>query len=79
ILRNLIATHHKQELLEVLHRLHVPAGAVNSVPEVFQMPQAREMLLAYPGVGAGVRQVAFRLEGQQQVNLTPPPAYKGAE
>ncbi|HEY4651820.1 MAG TPA: CaiB/BaiF CoA-transferase family protein, partial [Pontibacter sp.] len=46
ILRNLIATHHKQELLEVLHRLHVPAGAVNSVPEVFQMPQAREMLLA---------------------------------
>ncbi|NDK55289.1 CaiB/BaiF CoA transferase family protein [Pontibacter fetidus] len=75
-LRNLISKHDQQELLQTLHKLHVPAGAVNTVAAVFEMPQARQMQLQYPGAKPGVRQVAFRFEDEEPALLTPPPAYK---
>lgn len=76
ILRELIARHKREELLNKLHAVHVPAGAVHQVSEVFEMPQARQMLLQYPGVKPGIRQVAFSLEQKEPLQLTPPPPYK---
>lgn len=74
-LSKLIVKHDQQELLQALHKLHVPAGAVNTVADVFEMPQAKQMLLEYPGAKPGVRQVAFN-SGEEPVQLMPPPAYK---
>jgi crotonobetainyl-CoA:carnitine CoA-transferase CaiB-like acyl-CoA transferase len=75
-LEQLIARHDQHELLQSLLQLHVPAGAVNSVAQVFGMPQARQMLLEYPGAKPGIRQVAFRFENDEPALLTPPPKYK---
>lgn len=74
-LAKLIAQHNRETLLQQLHQLHVPAGAVNNIPEVFQLPQAQAMLLKQQNGPAGVRQVAFRLEGKELPELTPPPGY----
>jgi crotonobetainyl-CoA:carnitine CoA-transferase CaiB-like acyl-CoA transferase len=62
-LEELIGQQERGPLLEALHRQHVPAGAVNSVAEVFQLPQAQEMLLHSSTSGPGIRQVAFRGAG----------------
>lgn len=74
-LGQLISQHERDELLGELHRLHVPAGAVNSVPEVFAQPQARRMLLTQPNGPSGIRQVAFVVEGATAETVTPPPAF----
>ena len=75
ILSNLIFGREREELVIELHRQHVPAGAVNTIRDVFCMPQAQQMLLHAEGVKPGIRQVAFRLAGQQLPELSPPPAY----
>ncbi|SIT86306.1 Crotonobetainyl-CoA:carnitine CoA-transferase CaiB [Pontibacter indicus] len=74
-LEKLISQHERQRLLAELHRLHVPAGAVNSVPEVFEQPQARRMLLTQPHGPSGIRQVAFVMEGTGVDTMTPPPTF----
>lgn len=74
-LEKLIGQHERQCLLQELHRLHVPAGAVNSVPEVFEQPQARRMLLTQPHGSSGIRQVAFVMEGTGVDTVTPPPTF----
>lgn len=76
-LAKLIAVQPRDELLQQLHQQHVPAGAVNSVAEVFDLPQAQQMLLQQQGAKPGLRQVAFRLEGQEMPGLQPPPPYSG--
>ncbi|MEJ8803508.1 CaiB/BaiF CoA transferase family protein [Pontibacter sp. H249] len=75
ILCRLIQEQLRDAFLEQLHRQHVPAGAVNSIPEVFELPQAQDMLLQHEGSKPGVRQVAFKLQGQQLPSLQPPPPY----
>ncbi|NEM97148.1 CaiB/BaiF CoA transferase family protein [Pontibacter burrus] len=75
ILQGLIVRFNREELLQKLHAQHVPAGAVQQVAEVFEMPQAKEMLLQYPRAKSGIRQVAFNLEQQAPRQLTPPPPY----
>ncbi|WP_018478369.1 CaiB/BaiF CoA transferase family protein [Pontibacter roseus] len=66
----------REALLQALHQQHVPAGAVNSVAEVFSLPQAREMMLLHPDAKPGVRQVAFKGTGiAGNAAITPPPAY----
>ncbi|MCP2045829.1 CaiB/BaiF CoA-transferase family protein [Pontibacter sp. HSC-36F09] len=74
-LKQLISQHERDGLLGELHRLHVPAGAVNSVPEVFEQLQARRMLLTQPNGPSGIRQVAFVMEGTTAETVTPPPAF----
>ena len=44
----------RDELLAALQSRHVPAGAVNSIPELFALPAAQKMVLAE----GGLRQVA---------------------
>ncbi|WP_234986378.1 CaiB/BaiF CoA transferase family protein [Pontibacter lucknowensis] len=74
-LERLIRQQERAVLLQELHRLHVPAGAVNSIPEVFEQLQARRMLLTQPGGPSGIRQVAFVGEGMKAVEVTPPPSF----
>ncbi|MBJ6116685.1 CoA transferase [Pontibacter sp. BT310] len=76
LLRQLIAKQDQQQLLNSLHKLHVPAGAVNSVANVFELPQARQLLLEATDAKPGVRQVAFKVGDEKPVQLTPPPGYK---
>ncbi|WP_266204515.1 CaiB/BaiF CoA transferase family protein [Pontibacter kalidii] len=80
-LRQLIAQQERESLLRQLHTRHVPAGAVHTIPEVFELPQAQQLLLHHPNSKPGLRQVAFRLQGQQELELSPPPTYTngGAE
>lgn len=75
LLRSLIIQQEREPLLQKLHQQHVPAGAVNTIPQVFELPQARNVLLHYPEVKPGIRQVAFELAGQERIKLTPPPGY----
>ncbi|GAB3526579.1 CaiB/BaiF CoA-transferase family protein [Pontibacter brevis] len=75
ILRSLVKQQEREPLLQLLHEQYVPAGAVNTIPEVFELPQAQHMLLHHPGVKPGVKQVAFKLAGQEQEEITPPPTY----
>jgi crotonobetainyl-CoA:carnitine CoA-transferase CaiB-like acyl-CoA transferase len=74
-LRDLIGRHKRDKLLSQLHALHVPAGAVNSVSEVFNQPQVQRMLLTQEQGGSGIRQVAFVSEGMAAAAVTPPPQY----
>ncbi|WP_299707107.1 CaiB/BaiF CoA-transferase family protein [uncultured Pontibacter sp.] len=74
-LSDLIGRHNRDELLRQLHALHVPAGAVNSVAEVFELPHAQHMLLTQEQGGSGVRQVAFVSEGMAADAIMPPPHY----
>ncbi|MBF8963121.1 CoA transferase [Pontibacter sp. FD36] len=71
----LIRQQERAVLLQELHRLHVPAGAVNSVPEVLEQAQARRMLLTQPGGPSGIRQVAFVGEGMVADEVAPPPSF----
>ncbi|WP_299821132.1 CoA transferase [uncultured Pontibacter sp.] len=79
LLRKLISEQDRAKLLKHLHRQHVPAGAVNTIPEVFEQPQAQAMLLQHPLAKPGVRQVAFELVGQELPQLQPPPSYQHPE
>ncbi len=74
-----IAEQEREPLLQALHTQHVPAGAVNTIPEVFALPQANAMLLHHAGEKPGLRQVAFRLAGQEQTTILPPPKYAPAD
>lgn len=76
LLRDLIVKHEREPLLLALQGQHVPVGAVNTIPEVFELPQAQAMLLHAAGVKPGVRQVAFRVAGQEPVEVSPPPHYR---
>ncbi|WP_162052786.1 CaiB/BaiF CoA transferase family protein [Pontibacter pamirensis] len=75
LLGNLILQQEREHLLQRLHQQQVPAGAVNTIPEVFKLPQAQHMLLHHPGVKPGIRQVAFQTAGQERKEVTPPPGY----
>ncbi|MBD1398752.1 CoA transferase [Pontibacter sp. JH31] len=74
-LKELIGQQERSSLLEALHTRHVPAGAVNSIAEVFEQPLARQMCLHGSAGSAGLRQVAFKESAAGIAALTPPPAY----
>ena len=63
-------TQSRSELLAALHEQHVPAGAVNRMPEVFA--QAAASTLVLDGPWAGVRQAVF---ADPPADLRPPPPY----
>jgi crotonobetainyl-CoA:carnitine CoA-transferase CaiB-like acyl-CoA transferase len=68
-----------KELLWQLEKRQVPAGAVQGLAEVMQLPEAKEMLLqaedqaAFPF--AGLRTVAFSAFGQHEAALSSPPRF----
>lgn len=74
-LAELIKCLERDSLLSALQEQHVPAGAVNTIADVFQLPQAREMLLQHKEQKTGIRQIAFKLEKKDSISLNPPPAY----
>lgn len=75
LLTELIRQQERQPLLQELHRLHVPAGAVNSVPEALELAQVQRMILREGAQGGGIRQVAFEGHGVENPVLTPPPGF----
>ena len=73
-LKALVARHNRHELLESLIEGNVPAGAVHTVPEALSQPGAGPQLLpGKNGQAAGIRQIAFTVQGQKALPLTPPP------
>ncbi|GHA77735.1 CaiB/BaiF CoA transferase family protein [Pontibacter akesuensis] len=74
-LRELLLHQDREVWLQALQEQHVPAGAIHSIPEVFAQPQAQDMLLQQPHVKPGLRQVAFKLQNQEPLQLSPPPKY----
>ncbi|GAB3830194.1 CaiB/BaiF CoA transferase family protein [Pontibacter rugosus] len=74
-LSQLIGQQDREGLLQQLQAQHVPAGAIYTIPEVFAQPQAQEMLLRNGDAKPGVRQIAFKVQHQEQAQLTPPPSY----
>lgn len=50
----------RKALLTELDKLHIPAGAINNMQDLFETPQAKAMLLDNNGA-PGLKQVAFKL------------------
>ncbi len=61
-----------ETLLGRLHHFKVPAGKIQNIQELFEMPQAKEMLLRANDI-TGVRNVAIRMENDIDLPLLPPP------
>jgi crotonobetainyl-CoA:carnitine CoA-transferase CaiB-like acyl-CoA transferase len=77
-LKALIKDFDREPLLQVLHKQHVPAGAVNSISEVFLLPQAKALLLNEGQGLCGIRQIAFTIDRQGLPDLVPPPKFNSA-
>lgn len=64
----------KDELLKKLHESNIPAGSINSMKEVFEIDEAKEMIIeAYTDRGKFVR--AVRTVVFSRGNILPPPHY----
>ncbi|MEJ0057741.1 MAG: CoA transferase [Bacteroidota bacterium] len=74
ILTGLISKVSSKELLERLHRAKVPAGQIQNVQEVFEMPEAKEMLLQVNDM-MGVRNFAIRFDNEHDRSILPPPGF----
>jgi crotonobetainyl-CoA:carnitine CoA-transferase CaiB-like acyl-CoA transferase len=76
----LIGSIDRASLLEALGRNSVPAGGVFNLQEVFEIPEAKEMIIeSTTGYGKkikGVRTVAFTFNGKEKSGkVSPPPHY----
>lgn len=78
-LQQLIGKHNREEILKLFESRRVPAGGVFNMKEVFETPEAAEMLLEAPfdgGTIKGVSSVAFTAGGiAVRKDLSPPPRY----
>lgn len=73
VLRDKIGRWDRDVFLRTLHEHKIPAGAVRTMPEVFDQPEAHAMVLNHAATGyKGLRQAAF---GQKSAQLSAPPAY----
>ncbi|HMJ68986.1 MAG TPA: CaiB/BaiF CoA-transferase family protein [Cyclobacteriaceae bacterium] len=76
VLGDLIATKIRQlnmdELQSKINQLKIPAGVIQDLREVFEMPQAKELLLSGEGL-KGVRSFVARSGNAPQNKLTSPP------
>lgn len=80
LLQEKIKKFDRDELLRILHRHNVPAGGVFNMQEVFEQPEAREMIIegktTDKRIIRGVKSIAFRMGNfHGEVPLTPPPHY----
>jgi crotonobetainyl-CoA:carnitine CoA-transferase CaiB-like acyl-CoA transferase len=57
------------ELMSLIHERKIPAGLIQNLKEVFEMKEAKELLMT-SGEFIGVRNF---VSGQSQLNLLPPP------
>ena len=71
-----LAAADRAALLRALAAAHVPAGAVADVAGALAHPEAARLVLRGDGV-AGLRQVAFTLDGAPPLALAPPPHRPG--
>ncbi len=78
-LQELIEVHEREPLLKMLQSRRIPAGGVMNMKEVFETPEAMEMLLESDidsGSLKGVSSVAFTSSSLPAGNaLSPPPGY----
>ena len=76
-LAELIAQFDSEALLSDLQQRKVPAGGILSMPEVFEQPQGKELLLhgATPQGQSltGVRSIAVEFDESPKMALSPPP------
>jgi crotonobetainyl-CoA:carnitine CoA-transferase CaiB-like acyl-CoA transferase len=76
VLSELIATKLRQfnfsDLQPEINRLKIPAGVIQDMREVFEMPEAKALLISGEGL-QGVRSFVARWGNVPQNNLTPPP------
>lgn len=80
ILQNLICNYSREEILEMLKEKRIPAGGVFNMKEVFELPEAKEMLMEQPLTDStyirGLRSVAFNANHIETVKqLKRPPHY----
>lgn len=59
------------EFIDKCHQSNVPAGVVQSMQEVFELPEARRLLLTSNGL-SGVRSFASNMDSS---NISPPPHF----
>ena len=74
LLRNRIRLWDRTPLLQELRYQNIPAGAVNNMPEVFETPQAQNMILEQNSL-SGVRTIAAKMDDFKPSELNQPPAY----
>jgi crotonobetainyl-CoA:carnitine CoA-transferase CaiB-like acyl-CoA transferase len=79
ILQDMISKYDREKVLQILAKGKVPAGGVFNMQEVFQTPEAQEMVLESTVNGYtinGVSSIAFNIDGQKpEGNLSHPPHY----
>jgi crotonobetainyl-CoA:carnitine CoA-transferase CaiB-like acyl-CoA transferase len=79
IIQNLIIKFDRDTILNMLALRKIPAGGVFNMREVFETPEAKEMILEAPINGEnikGVSSVAFNINGvQSNGNVSHPPHY----
>ncbi|CAN5516029.1 CaiB/BaiF CoA-transferase family protein [soil metagenome] len=74
ILAAQIGKFESKELLADLHRSMIPAGQIQTMKELFEMPEANEMLIRN-GELTGVRNFAANWMGDLKHSLLPPPGF----
>lgn len=63
---------HRAEIIKKCYERHIPVGAVHSIPEVFEQPLAKEMILEHDDL-KGLRSISFELDnGFKKNELLPP-------
>lgn len=80
ILQDLIATFDRDTLLQGLDKKSVPAGGVFNMEEVFNLPEAKELVMESETDSGlkikGLRTVAFTFDGKDKPNkISAPPHY----
>jgi crotonobetainyl-CoA:carnitine CoA-transferase CaiB-like acyl-CoA transferase len=64
-----IRSYNFEDLSKEINRLKIPAGAIQDIPEVFEMPEARELLVS----GEGLRGVRSFVANSNPKRISPPP------
>lgn len=64
----------RDELLKEFLKRNIPAGAIHDMGEVFEMPQAQEMIIQEKNI-KGVRSIAFRSKFEESKVLKAPPHF----
>lgn len=80
LLQDLIARYDREHLLKRFAEMRIPAGGVYNMQEVFEQPEAKEMLMEGTTTSGmairGVRSVAFTMSSGSEANrVSAPPHY----
>lgn len=75
ILKEKIALWDKNTFLERLEKLKIPAGGINTMPEVFEMPFTKELMFKSQNL-RGIRQWVGKINGKRGIEPKEPPVLK---